>query len=94
MAEERYSALPPLCRSVIQIRSAGASLDLSGSVIALCDLLEGALPILGELLSPVRRIREESFEFRRQLSSNSWFYQKISQPRRRFLTGSKHNLSG
>jgi hypothetical protein len=65
MDEEHYSALPPLCRSVIQIRSAGASLDLSGSVIALCDLLEGALPILGELLSPVRRIREESFEFRR-----------------------------
>jgi hypothetical protein len=78
MDEERYSTLPPLCRSVIQIRSVGASLDLSGSVIALCDLLEGALPILGELLSPVRRIREESFEFRRQLSSNSWFYQKIS----------------
>jgi hypothetical protein len=78
MAEERYSTLSPLCRSVIQIRSAGASLDLSGSIIALCDLVEEALPILGELLSPVRRIREESFEFRRWLSSNSWFYQKIS----------------
>ena len=78
MAEERYSALPPLCRSVIQIRSAGASLDLSGSVIAPCDPFEEALPILGELLSPVRKIREESFEFRRWLSSNSWFCHKIS----------------
>jgi hypothetical protein len=51
MAEERYSALPPLCRSAAQLWSAGASLDLSGSVIALCDPSEGALPILGELLA-------------------------------------------
>jgi hypothetical protein len=51
MAEERCSAFPPLCRSVTQIWSAGASLDLSGSVIALCDLSEGALSILGELLA-------------------------------------------
>ena len=63
MAEERYSAPPPLCRSAAQLWSAGASLDLSGSVIALYDPSEGALPILGELLSPVRKIRGESFEF-------------------------------
>ena len=51
MAEQRYSALPPLCRSIAQIWSVGASLDLSGGVIALCDLSEGALSILGELLA-------------------------------------------
>jgi hypothetical protein len=51
MAQERYSALPPLCRSAAQLWSAGTSLDLSGSVIALCDPSEGALPIPGELLA-------------------------------------------
>jgi hypothetical protein len=94
MAEDHYSTLSPLCRSVIQIRSAGASLDLSGSVITLCDLVEEALPILGELLSLVRRIREESFEFRRWLKLEFLVLSKDLKPRKRFLTGSKHNLSG
>jgi hypothetical protein len=39
-------------------------------------------------------LKSSSFVFRRRLSSNSWFYQKISDPRRRFPTGSKHNSSG
>ena len=94
MIQKRYNTLQPFWRSAAYLKSAGAFPRHIRSAITLWHPFWGSAPYSGSIVSPLSRMRRRSFEIRRKLCSNSWFHQKIPDPTRWFLTGSKHNSRG